>query len=404
MSGIYFNFFVNEIRCMQEYLLKTYSRKNVLFKKGDGIWLYSDSGDKFLDCASGIAVNILGHCNKKLVKVLTEQAQNLWHTSNLYRVENQEKLGKLLVEHTFADRVFFTNSGTEAIECAIKMARVYHSKLNQERHEILSFDGCFHGRSMAAISTSNSDKMKEGFGPLIPGFKSLGFNDKDALYQNITDKTAAVIVEPIQGEGGIRSFSSEILKLIRSLCDDTGALLIIDEIQCGLGRSGKLFAHELFDLKPDIMTIAKGIGGGFPLGACLSTDNASIGMVKGKHGSTYGGNPLACAVGCEVMNNVLEKGFLDNVTIISGYFSQKMLGLVSEFPSLFEELRGSGLMLGLKTKIENISFTNEAFNQNLLLAPASDNVVRILPPLNITKQEVDYVVELLSKTAQRLEN
>ena len=389
---------------MQEYLLKTYSRKNVLFKKGDGIWLYSDSGDKFLDCASGIAVNILGHCNKKLVKVLTAQAKNLWHTSNLYRVENQEKLAKLLVENTFADKVFFTNSGTEAIECAIKMARAYHSKLNQERHEILSFDGCFHGRSMAAISTSNSDKMKEGFGPLIPGCKSLSFNDRDALYQNITDKTAAVIVEPIQGEGGIRSFSSEILKLIRSLCDDTGALLIIDEIQCGLGRSGKLFAHELFDLKPDIMTIAKGIGGGFPLGACLSTDNASIGMVKGKHGSTYGGNPLACAVGREVMTNVLEKGFLDNVRIISGYFSQKMLGLVREFPSVFEELRGSGLMLGLKTKIENISFTNEAFNQNLLLAPASDNVVRILPPLNITKQEVDYVVELLSKTAQRLEN
>ena len=389
---------------MQEYLLKTYSRKNVLFKKGDGIWLYSDSGDKFLDCASGIAVNILGHCNKKLVKVLIEQAQNLWHTSNLYRVENQEKLAKLLVEHTFADRVFFTNSGTEAIECAIKMARVYHSKLNQERYEIISFDGCFHGRSMAAISTSNSDKMKEGFGPLIPGCKSLGFNDRDALCQNITNKTAAVIIEPIQGEGGIRSFSLEILKLIRSLCDDTGALLIIDEVQSGLGRSGKLFAHEWFNLKPDIMTIAKGIGGGFPLGACLSTENASIGMVKGKHGSTYGGNPLACAVGCEVMNNVLEKGFLENVRKISGYFSQKMLRLISEFPSVFEELRGSGLMLGLKTKIENTSFTNEAYKQNLLLAPASDNVVRILPPLNITKKEVDYVVELLSKTAQRLEN
>ena len=389
---------------MQEYLLKTYSRKNVLFKKGDGIWLYSDSGDKFLDCASGIAVNILGHCNKKLVKVLIEQAQNLWHTSNLYRVENQEKLAKLLVEHTFADRVFFTNSGTEAIECAIKMARVYHSKLNQERYEIISFDGCFHGRSMAAISTSNSDKMKEGFGPLIPGCKSLGFNDRNALCQNITNKTAAVIIEPIQGEGGIRSFSLEILKLIRSLCDDTGALLIIDEVQSGLGRSGKLFAHEWFNLKPDIMTIAKGIGGGFPLGACLSTENASIGMVKGKHGSTYGGNPLACAVGCEVMNNVLEKGFLENVRKISGYFSQKMLRLISEFPSVFEELRGSGLMLGLKTKIENTSFTNEAYKQNLLLAPASDNVVRILPPLNITKKEVDYVVELLSKTAQRLEN
>ena len=387
---------------MEDSVLATYSRKNVSFKKGDGIWLYSDDGGKFLDCASGIAVNILGHCNEKLVNVLIEQAKNLWHTSNLYRVENQEKLAKSLVDNTFADKVFFTNSGTESIECAIKMARIYFSRLNQQRYEILSFDGCFHGRSMAAISTSSSNKMKEGFGPLIPGFKSIGFNDKSALFENITDKTAAVIVEPIQGEGGIRLFSEEMLKLIRDLCDKSGALLIIDEIQCGVGRSGKLFAHEWYNIKPDIMTIAKGIGGGFPLGACLSSETASIGMGQGKHGSTYGGNPLACAVGCEVMNIVLEKGFLENVRKISGYFSQKILGLVSEFPSVFEELRGSGLMLGVKTKIENITFTNEAFNQNLLLAPASDNVVRILPPLNISKKEVDLVINLLRKTSKGL--
>ncbi|MFL2803225.1 MAG: aspartate aminotransferase family protein [Paracoccaceae bacterium] len=387
---------------MEDCVLATYNRKNVSFKKGDGIWLYSEDGGKFLDCASGIAVNILGHCNEKLVNTLIEQAKNLWHTSNLYRVENQEKLAKLLVDNTFADRVFFTNSGTEAIECAIKMARIYFSKLNQKRYEILSFDGCFHGRSMAAISTSNSNKMKEGFGPLIPGFKSIAFNDKSALFENITDKTAAVIVEPIQGEGGIRLFSEEMLKLIRDLCDKCGALLIIDEIQCGVGRSGKLFAHEWFNIKPDIMTIAKGIGGGFPLGACLSSENASIGMGQGKHGSTYGGNPLACAVGCEVMNSVLEKGFLENVRKISGYLSQKILGLVSEFPSVFEEIRGSGLMLGVKTKIENTTFTNEAFNQNLLLAPASDNVVRILPPLNISKKEVDLVINLLRKTSKGL--
>ena len=389
---------------MKDYILETYSRKNVSFKKGDGIWLYSEDGSKFLDCASGIAVNILGHCNKKLVNVLIKQAKNLWHTSNLYRVENQEKLAKSLVNNTFADKVFFTNSGTEAIECAIKMARIYFSKMNQKRYEILSFDGCFHGRSMAAISTSNSNKMKDGFGPLLPGFKTISFNDKSALVENINNSTAAVIVEPIQGEGGIRVFPDETLKLIRNLCDKSGTLLIIDEVQCGVGRTGKLFAHEWYNIKPDIMAIAKGIGGGFPLGACLSSENASIGMVQGKHGSTYGGNPLACAVGFEVMKNVLEEGFLENVRSISGYFSQKILGLVSEFPDIFQEIRGSGLMLGVKTKIENVTFTNEAFNQNLLLVPASDNVVRILPPLNITKKEVDLVIKLLRKTSKRIKN
>ncbi len=387
---------------MEDNILPTYSRQNVSFKKGDGIWLYSTDGRKFLDCASGIAVNILGHNNKKLVNTLINQAKNLWHTSNLYRVENQEKLASLLVENTFADKVFFTNSGTEAIECAIKMARIYFSKLDQNRFEILSFDGCFHGRSMGAISTSSSDKMKDGFGPLMPGFKSIEFNNEKALFENITEKTAAVIVEPIQGEGGIRVIQEDIFKLVRNLCDKHGALLITDEVQCGVGRSGKLFAHEWYNIKPDIMAIAKGIGGGIPLGACLSTNKSSIGMIKGKHGSTYGGNPLACAVGCEVINSVLKKGFLPNVRENSRYFYQKILELVSDFPLIFEEIRGYGLMLGIKTKIGNIEFTNEAFNQNLLLAPASDGVVRILPPLNIRKKEVDLILNLLSETAKRI--
>ena len=389
---------------MEDHILPTYNRKNILFEKGDGIWLYSNDGSKYLDCASGIAVNILGHCNKKLVKVLIQQAQNLWHTSNLYRIENQEKLAKLLVDNTFADKVFFTNSGTEAIECAIKMARIFFSKSKQKRYEIVSLDGCFHGRSMAAISASCSNKMRDGFGPLIPGFKSVDFNKKDLLTSNITDKTAAVILEPIQGEGGIITIPEEKLKLIRNLCDRSGALLIFDEIQCGVGRSGKLFAHEWFNIKPDIMTIAKGIGGGIPLGACLSTEKVSIGMTPGTHGSTYGGNPLACAIGCEVINNVLSKGFLENVRKISDYFSHRMLGLVNEFPSVFEELRGYGLMLGVKTKIQNTTFTSEAFNEKLLLAPASDNVVRILPPLNISKNEIELFINLMRKVAIRVQN
>ena len=389
---------------MDNNILPTYNRQNIFFEKGEGIWLYNENGDKYLDFASGIAVNILGHSNKKLVDVLIKQGKNLWHTSNLYRIKNQEKLAKLLVENTFADKVFFTNSGTESIECAVKMARIYFSKLGQKRHEILSFDGCFHGRSLGAISTSNSKKMKDGFGPLMPGFMSINFNEKNALLDSITEKTAAVLVEPIQGEGGIRVLDEKIFRLIRNLCDKYGALLIVDEVQCGLGRSGKLFAYEHYNIKPDIMTIAKGIGGGIPLGACLSTNKASIGMEKGRHGSTYGGNPLACAVGCEVMNNVLSDGFLQNVREISRYFTKKIIGLVAEFPSIFEETRGFGLMLGIKTKVANTTFTNEAFNQKLLIVPASDNVVRILPPLNINKAEVDIAIDLLKKTSERLIN
>ena len=385
---------------MEDAILATYSRQNVSFKKGDGIWLYSNDGRKFLDCTSGIAVNILGHCNEKLVNVLIEQAKNLWHTSNLYRVENQEKLAKSLVDNTFADKVFFTNSGTEAIECAIKMARIYFSKLKQKRYEILSFDGCFHGRSMAAITTSNSNKMREGFGPLIPGFKVISFNDKSALYENINNKTAAVIVEPIQGEGGIRVFPEQTLKLIKDLCDKTGTLLIIDEVQCGLGRTGKLFAHEWYNIEPDIMAVAKGIGGGFPIGAVLMPKKVAKHMSPGTHGSTFGGNPLAMSVGNAVMDQIFKKGFLQNVKIKSKFFFKKLNEIQANYSNVIEEVRGKGLLIGLKLKVDQTKFINKLFENKLLTIKAADNVVRILPPLNVSNKEITIALKIIEKVCK----
>jgi len=389
---------------MEKYLLPTYNRTSVSFVKGNGIWLEAEDGSKYLDIGSGIAVNILGHCNKELVSALTDQAQELWHTSNLYRVTKQEKLAEILVLNTFADMAFFTNSGTEAIECAIKMARKFHSHNQDNRHEIISFDGSFHGRTFGAISTSNAQKMIEGFGPLLPGCKSIDLKDEGLIIDSITAKTAAVIIEPIQGEGGIKVVPDDKLQLLRNICDELGVLLIFDEVQCGMGRTGRLFAHEWIGIYPDIMTTAKGIGGGFPLGACLASHKAAEGMEIGSHGSTYGGNPLACAVGCEVFNQVLSEDFLPNVRKISGYFSQKLCGLVNEHPSVFQEVRGTGLMLGLKTRLKNQLIVDEAFKNGLLVIPASENVVRILPPLNITESEVDIAVELLKKTAEGIQS
>ena len=387
---------------MEKYLLPVFNRKQISFVKGEGVWLETDDGSRYLDIGAGIAVNVLGHCNKNLVSVLTNQAQELWHTSNLYRITNQEKLAKILITNTFAEVAFFTNSGTEATECAIKMARKFHSNRNDNRHEIISFDGSFHGRSIGAISTSSSKKMKEGFGPLLPGCKSVDMNDKGVLINSINPKTAAVIIEPIQGEGGIKIVPSETIHLLRDICDKFGVLLIFDEVQCGVGRSGKLFAHEWVGIVPDIMTIAKGIGGGMPLGACIATKRAAEGMTIGSHGTTYGGNPLACAVGCEVLNQVLSDKFLPNVIKISNYFSWKLKAIVDSYPSIFKEVRGTGLMLGLKMNIKNDVFVETAFNQGILTVPASENVVRILPPLNITESEVDLAIGLLTKTAESI--
>jgi acetylornithine/N-succinyldiaminopimelate aminotransferase len=384
-------------------VLPTYNRAPLSFVKGEGSWLTTDSGERYLDLGAGIAVNALGHANPALVAALTEQAGQLWHVSNLYQIPQQQKLADLLVEHSFADTVFFTNSGTEAAELAIKMARKYwYDKGQPERIEILTFGGAFHGRSTGAIAAAGSEKMTKGFGPLMPGFKTLPFGDHDALRAALTDKTAAVMVEPIQGEGGIRVLPDACLKGLRDLCDQTGALMILDEVQCGMGRSGRLFAHEWAGITPDIMMVAKGIGGGFPLGAVLATENAASGMVAGTHGSTYGGNPLGCAVGVAVMSAVSEPAFLAEVNRKSALFRQGLEGLVASHPEVFEAVRGAGLILGLKCVAPNTDVVKAAYGQHLLTVPAADNVLRLLPALNIPDEDIAEALARLDRAAASL--
>jgi acetylornithine/N-succinyldiaminopimelate aminotransferase len=383
-------------------ILPTYNRAPLTFVRGEGAWLIEADGRRFLDLGAGIAVNALGHAHPKLVAALTEQAGALWHTSNLYQIPAQQKLADLLVEHTFADTVFFTNSGTEACELAVKMARKYWFDKGEERSEIITFDGSFHGRSSAGIAAAGSEKMTRGFGPLLPGFTHLPFGDHDALRAALTDKTAAVLVEPIQGEGGIRVLPDACLKGLRDLCDETGTLMILDEVQCGVGRTGKLFAHEWAGITPDIMMVAKGIGGGFPLGAVLATENAASGMTAGTHGSTYGGNPLGCAVGCAVMETVADPAFLAEVNRKAALFRQGLEGLVASHPAVFESVRGAGLMLGLKCVVANADVVAAGYAQHVLTVPAADNVVRVLPPLNISDGELSEAVKRLDAAANAL--
>jgi acetylornithine/N-succinyldiaminopimelate aminotransferase len=381
-------------------VLPTYNRAPLAFEKGEGSWLTTIDGQQYLDLGAGIAVNVLGHANPVLVAALTAQAGQLWHVSNLYQIPQQQKLADLLVEQTFADTVFFTNSGTEAAELAIKMARKYwYDKGQPERIEILTFEGAFHGRSTGAIAASGSEKMTKGFGPLMPGFKTLPFGDHDALRAAITDKTAAVMIEPVQGEGGIRALPDACLKGLRDLCDEVGALMILDEVQCGVGRTGKLFAHEWAGVTPDIMMVAKGIGGGFPLGAVLATENAASGMVAGTHGSTYGGNPLGCAVGIAVMETVADPAFLAEVNRKSALFRQGLEGLVATHPTVFEAVRGMGLILGLKCKAANTDVVKAAYAQNLMVVPAADNVIRLLPALNIPDEDLAEALSRLDRAA-----
>jgi acetylornithine/N-succinyldiaminopimelate aminotransferase len=384
-------------------ILPTYNRAPLAFAKGEGSWLTTVDGARYLDLGAGIAVNALGHANPALVAALTEQAGQLWHVSNLYQIPQQQKLADMLVEHTFADTVFFTNSGTEAAELAIKMARKYwYDKGQPERIEILTFEGAFHGRSTGAIAAAGSEKMVKGFGPLMPGFKTLPFGDHDALRAALTDEVAAVMVEPIQGEGGIRVLPDACLKGLRDLCDQTGALMILDEVQCGVGRSGKLFAHEWSGITPDIMMVAKGIGGGFPLGALLATENAAAGMVPGTHGSTYGGNPLGCAVGTAVMETITDPAFMADVNRKAGLFRQGLEGLVASHPTVFESVRGAGLMLGLKCKALNTDVVQASYAQHLLTVPAADNVVRLLPALNIPDADITEALSRLDQAAASL--
>ncbi len=391
-------------------VLPTYARAPLNFVKGEGSWLIEADGRRFLDFGSGIAVNALGHAHPALVKRLNDQAQTLWHVSNLYNITQQQELADKLVELTFADNVFFTNSGTESCELAVKMARKYwYDKAAPERVEIIAFEGSFHGRSSAGIAAAGAEKLVKGFGPLLPGFKQLGWGchstleaviDPDALEAAIDDKTAAIILEPIQGEGGVRPLPDACLRSVRNLCTKHGVLLILDEVQCGVGRTGKLFAHEWAGISPDIMMVAKGIGGGFPLGAVLANANAASGMTAGTHGSTYGGNPLACAVGIEVLNHVGKPGFLADVRRKAGLLMQGLECLIANHPNVFESVRGQGLMLGLKCKATNSDVLSACYGKEFIAVPAADNVLRLLPPLNITDEDIVEALTRLDQAAQ----
>ncbi len=382
-------------------VLPTYNRAPLAFTSGAGSWLTAEDGSRYLDLGAGIAVNALGHAHPALVEALTAQAQNLWHVSNLYRIPEQERLAQALVDRTFADTVFFTNSGTEAAELAIKMARKYWYDRGEQRREILTFEGAFHGRSTGAIAAAGSEKMVKGFGPLMPGFRQLPWGDHDALRAAITRDAAAVMIEPIQGEGGIRTLPDACLKGLRDLCDATGTLIIFDEVQCGVGRTGKLFAHEWAGVSPDIMMVAKGIGGGFPLGAVLATENAASGMVAGTHGSTYGGNPLGCAVGARVLD-LIDDAFLEAVSQKAAQFRQGLEGLIASHPAIFESVRGQGLMLGLKCKVAPTEVVKAAYAQHLLTVPAADNVLRLLPALNIPGSDITEALARLDRAAAAL--
>ena len=384
-------------------VLPTYARAPLAFVQGEGPWLVTEAGERYLDLGAGIAVCALGHAHPALVAALEAQAKRLWHVSNLYQIPQQQALAERLVALTFADTVFVTNSGTEAIECAIKMARKHFDAAGApQRNRIIAFEGSFHGRSYGAISAAGSEKMVKGFGPVVPGFDHLPFFDLDQVRAAIGPETAAVLVEPIQGEGGIRPLAVEELRALRALCDETGVLLILDEIQCGMGRTGRLFHHEWAGIAPDIMTVAKGIGGGFPLGACLATETAAQGMVLGTHGSTYGGNPLACAVGCAVLDIVAEPEFLDQVSRIGGRLRQGLEGLVAAHPDVFEGVRGEGLMLGLKCKVAPADLVKAGYGAQVIVVPAADNVVRLLPPLNLTEAEAEEGLRRLDAAAAAL--
>ena len=372
----------------------SFARTPLRFERGEGCWLTTVEGEKYLDFAAGIAVMSLGHCHPKLISALSEQGEKLWHVSNLFEIPGQHELGQLLCENTFAEKVFFTNSGTEALECAFKTARRYHYDRGEpERVNILTFEGAFHGRSLAAIAATGNEKYLEGFGPKVAGFTQLPFGDHDALKAAIDETTAAILVEPVQGEGGIRPVPHQCLRGLRKLCDEKGILLIYDEVQCGVGRTGKLFAHEWASndqgsAAPGIMAVAKGIGGGFPLGACLATDAAASAMTPGTHGTTYGGNPLAMAIGLAVMEEVLSDGFLESVQRKAIVLRQGLAELVDTYPDQLEMVRGEGLIQGLKCKVPNLDVVAAFREEKLLCVPAGDNVVRLIPPLTVEEAEL----------------
>ncbi|MBB4239012.1 aspartate aminotransferase family protein [Rhizobium esperanzae] len=384
-------------------LYDTYSRAPLRFERGEGVWLITESGERYLDFGAGVAVTSVGHGNPHVVGALKEQADKVWHLSNIYEIPGQERLAKRLTDATFADKVFFTNSGAEALECAIKTARRYQfSKGHPERFHIITFEGAFHGRTLATIAAGGQEKYLEGFGPKAPGFDQVAFGDIEAVRAAITDATAAILIEPVQGEGGVRPATPEFMKALRQICDEHGLLLILDEVQTGVGRTGKLFAHEWSGITPDIMAVAKGIGGGFPLGACLATAEAASGMKAGTHGSTYGGNPLAMAVGGAVLDVILADGFLQQVRDVALVFRQGLASLKDRYPDVIEDIRGEGLLLGVKAAIPSAELLQAIRAAHLLGVPAGDNVIRLLPPLVVTAEEAREGLARLERAAESI--
>jgi len=385
------------------HLLPTYARIDLAFERGEGAWLITADGDHYLDFTTGVAVNALGHAHPYLVEALTEQAKKVWHVSNLYRIPDGERLAARLCEASFADLVFFQNSGAEALECAIKMARKYQSASGKpERYRIITFEGAFHGRTLTTIAATGNKKYLEGFGPPVEGFDQVPFGDLEAVKKTIGPETAAILIEPIQGEGGVRVASPEFLRGLRQLCDQHGLLLIFDEVQTGFCRTGELFAYQRSGVAPDIMALAKALGGGFPVGACLSTADAGKGMTAGTHGSTFGGNPLAMAVGNAVLDVMQKPGFLDHVRRISVLLKQRLAEIRDRYPTVISEVRGEGLLIGLRAVHPASELVDELRAEKMITVGAGDNVVRLLPPLILSEAEMSEAVNRIDRACARI--
>jgi acetylornithine/N-succinyldiaminopimelate aminotransferase len=385
-------------------LMPTYARADLAFERGEGVWLIGTDGKRYLDFAGGVAVSALGHAHPKLVAAITEQAGKVWHVSNLFRIPEAERLAKMLVDISFADTVFFCNSGAEAMECAIKVARKYHAvNGHPEKSRIIAFEGSFHGRTLATLAAAGARKYLEGFGEPLSGFDHVPYGDIEAVKKAITPETGAIIAEPIQGEGGVRVPPSNFLRALRELCDQKGLLLVLDEVQTGVGRTGKFFGYERAGIEPDVVALAKGLGGGFPIGACLATEEAAKGMTAGTHGSTFGGNPLATAVAGTVMNIVTEKSFLDRVAKTGLLFKQRLAEMKDRHPAVIAEVRGEGLLLGLRTVVPNMDLVAALREEGLLTAGAGENVVRMLPPLITTDAEVGEAMNKIDRACQKIE-
>jgi acetylornithine/N-succinyldiaminopimelate aminotransferase len=381
-------------------VMPTYGRWDLAVERGEGCYLYTTDGRKFLDFTSGIAVTSLGHCHPHVIEAITKQAGTLFHSSNLFRIPGQEKLARRLVENSFADTVFFNNSGAEACELSLKVARKYQSESGHpEKYRVIGCNGSFHGRSFATLAAAGAEAYLKGFGPVMDGFDHVAWNNLNEMRAAVTPETAAIIVEPVQGEGGVRAPSADYLKGLRAICDEYGLMLIFDEVQCGMGRTGKLFAHQGVGVEPDIMAVAKALGNGMPIGACLATEKAAVGMVPGSHGSTFGGNPLATAAGNAVLDVMLAPGFFDQVNDTAKYFWGKLAALVAAHPKLFDSVRGSGMLLGVKCVVTAGDVVVKAREKGLLVLTAGDNVLRILPPLVAGVKEIDEAVGILTKVA-----